>query len=398
MAALARSGADAFIDFGPGQVLAKLVRAQPARRARARARELLRSTTRVAAGVEPTSPAEAQPDRSRQAAPRSPRALAARRCAAPASSASAPRCRRGVIPNARDRRADRRRRRVDRAAHRHPRAPLRRARRTRERARERGRADGARGRRRSTAREIDLVLVATLAPRRDHAVGRAARRARAGRRQRRRDRRRRACTGSIAALAHATAWIEAGHARNVLVIGAEILSRFIDHDDRRTAPLFGDGAGALVVSADAAGQIGPFVLGSDGARRRARSASTRERGLLEMEGHETFLAAVRASQRVDRASAAAAPASSSPTSTCSSTTRPTRGSSTAVAERLRAAARARLRLHRRARQHERRERPARARRGRRAGGALQAGCARGARRRRRRAQRGARRDRRGGGS
>ncbi len=99
-----------------------------------------------------------------------------------------------------------------------------------------------------------------------------------------------ACAGAIAALAQATAWIEAGHAHNVLVIAAEILSRFIDDGDRRTAPLFGDGAGAMVVSADADGQIGPFVLGSDGAAASAIRV-TRERGLLEMEGHETFLAA-----------------------------------------------------------------------------------------------------------
>lgn len=100
-----------------------------------------------------------------------------------------------------------------------------------------------------------------------------------------------ACAGSIAALAHATAWIEAGRARHVLVIGAEILTRLVDFDDRRTAPLFGDGAGALVVSLDADGQIGPFVLGSDGGAARAICA-TREKGVLEMEGHETFLMAV----------------------------------------------------------------------------------------------------------
>ena len=75
------------------------------------------------------------------------------------------------------------------------------------------------------------------------------------------------------------------------MIGAEILSRFIDFEDRRTAPLFGDGAGALVVSADGAGRIGPFVLGSDGAAASAIRV-TRERGVLEMEGHETFLMAV----------------------------------------------------------------------------------------------------------
>ena len=100
-----------------------------------------------------------------------------------------------------------------------------------------------------------------------------------------------ACTGSIAGLAHATSWIEAGRARHVLVIGAEILTRFIDLDERRTAPLFGDGAGAMVVSLDAEGRIGPFVFGSDGGRAGAIRA-TRERGVLEMEGHETFLQAV----------------------------------------------------------------------------------------------------------
>jgi 3-oxoacyl-[acyl-carrier-protein] synthase III len=100
-----------------------------------------------------------------------------------------------------------------------------------------------------------------------------------------------ACAGSIAALALATSWIEAGHARHVLVIGAEILTRMVDLDDRRTAPLFGDGAGAMVVSAYADGRIGPFVLGSDGAAAGAIRA-TRAKGVLEMEGHETFLLAV----------------------------------------------------------------------------------------------------------
>jgi 3-oxoacyl-[acyl-carrier-protein] synthase-3 len=100
-----------------------------------------------------------------------------------------------------------------------------------------------------------------------------------------------ACTGSIAALALATASVQAGHAEHVLVVGAEVLTRFLDRDDRRTAPLFGDGAGAMVVSIDAAGAIGPFVFGSDGARANAIRA-TRASGVLEMDGHETFLQAV----------------------------------------------------------------------------------------------------------
>jgi 3-oxoacyl-[acyl-carrier-protein] synthase III len=100
-----------------------------------------------------------------------------------------------------------------------------------------------------------------------------------------------ACSGSIAALALATSWVQAGHARHVLVIGAEILTRFVDFGDRATAPLFGDGAGAIVVSVDADGRVGPFVLGSDGGARQTIRV-TRAGGVLEMEGHETFLHAV----------------------------------------------------------------------------------------------------------
>jgi 3-oxoacyl-[acyl-carrier-protein] synthase-3 len=100
-----------------------------------------------------------------------------------------------------------------------------------------------------------------------------------------------ACAGSIAALALGTSWVQAGHAQHVLVIGAEILTRFLDAGDRRTAPLFGDGAGAMVISTDASGGIGPFVLGSDGAQAHTIRA-TRASGLLEMDGHETYLRAV----------------------------------------------------------------------------------------------------------
>ncbi len=100
-----------------------------------------------------------------------------------------------------------------------------------------------------------------------------------------------ACSGAIAALSFATAWIEAGRARHALVIGAEVMSRFLDPDDRRTAPIFGDGAGALVLAANAAGSVGPALLGSDGSAAQTIQA-TREKGVLEMEGHETFLRAV----------------------------------------------------------------------------------------------------------
>jgi 3-oxoacyl-[acyl-carrier-protein] synthase-3 len=57
-----------------------------------------------------------------------------------------------------------------------------------------------------------------------------------------------ACTGFIYALETARVFIEVGQAEHVLVIGAEVLSRILDWQDRNTCVLFGDGAGAVVVS------------------------------------------------------------------------------------------------------------------------------------------------------
>ena len=77
-----------------------------------------------------------------------------------------------------------------------------------------------------------------------------------------------ACAGFCYALAAASDSVRAGSATNVLVIGAEKLSQWVDWTDRSTAIIFADGAGAAVVSPladedDAAG-IGPVVWGSDG--------------------------------------------------------------------------------------------------------------------------------------
>ncbi|MEX2539908.1 MAG: beta-ketoacyl-ACP synthase III [Actinomycetota bacterium] len=75
------------------------------------------------------------------------------------------------------------------------------------------------------------------------------------------------CTGFVAGLAVATSWVEAGLGRYVLVCGADTLSRFTNYEDRTTAVLFGDGAGAVIVGpADHGSRIGPFVLGCDGSK------------------------------------------------------------------------------------------------------------------------------------
>jgi 3-oxoacyl-[acyl-carrier-protein] synthase-3 len=101
-----------------------------------------------------------------------------------------------------------------------------------------------------------------------------------------------ACTGFVSGLTLGSALIESGRARNVLVVGAEILSRHVDYDDRSTAGLFGDGAGAVLLVPGAGAAIGQSVLGSDGEAAPFILAP-RETGLIKMDGHETFKRAVR---------------------------------------------------------------------------------------------------------
>jgi len=78
-----------------------------------------------------------------------------------------------------------------------------------------------------------------------------------------------ACAGFCYALSVAADAVRVGTARNVVVVGAEKLSDWVDWTDRRSAILFADGAGAAVVGAGETGQttgIGPVVWGSDGTR------------------------------------------------------------------------------------------------------------------------------------
>jgi 3-oxoacyl-[acyl-carrier-protein] synthase III len=102
-----------------------------------------------------------------------------------------------------------------------------------------------------------------------------------------------ACTGFLSALSLATAQLESGRARAALVVGAEVLSRVTDYGDRRTAGLFGDGAGAAVLTPEGPGLIGPIALRSDGVRAELIQATHDER-LVRMDGRATFRAAVAA--------------------------------------------------------------------------------------------------------
>ncbi len=100
-----------------------------------------------------------------------------------------------------------------------------------------------------------------------------------------------ACSGFVSALSLAAAQVESGRAAQVVVVGADLMNRLTDPDDRGTAALFGDGAGAVVVSAAEGSRIAPAVLGSDGARGELVTAE-REEAIVRMKGHDTFRQAV----------------------------------------------------------------------------------------------------------
>jgi 3-oxoacyl-[acyl-carrier-protein] synthase-3 len=101
-----------------------------------------------------------------------------------------------------------------------------------------------------------------------------------------------ACSGFVLGLEAARGWVESGRAEHALVIGADIMSRIIDPDDRNTAALFGDGAGAVVVSARSGigTEPGCVVAGADGDPDRL--VVTPHGGNMRMQGPDTFRVAV----------------------------------------------------------------------------------------------------------
>jgi 3-oxoacyl-(acyl-carrier-protein) synthase III len=78
-----------------------------------------------------------------------------------------------------------------------------------------------------------------------------------------------ACAGFSYGVSMAHDFIKAGTSKNVLVIGAEKISDFTDPDDRATAFIFADGAGAVVIGASEEAGIGPVEWGSDADSRDA---------------------------------------------------------------------------------------------------------------------------------
>jgi 3-oxoacyl-[acyl-carrier-protein] synthase-3 len=116
------------------------------------------------------------------------------------------------------------------------------------------------------------------------------------------------CTGFVYALSVADKFIRTGAATNALVVGAETLSRIIDWTDRSTCVLFGDGAGAVVLSADEQPGVLSTHLHADGSYKELLTvpAGISEnpelyksgKAFVNMQGNEVFKMAVNTLGRI----------------------------------------------------------------------------------------------------
>ena len=115
-----------------------------------------------------------------------------------------------------------------------------------------------------------------------------------------------ACSGFVYALSVGTQFVRTGAAEKVLVVGADFVSRFLDFSDRGTCVLFGDGAGAVVLTAsDEPAGLLSMDLGSDGSAGRhltlggperyigLNGAHSVERAFMRMNGPEVYRFAVK---------------------------------------------------------------------------------------------------------
>jgi len=118
-----------------------------------------------------------------------------------------------------------------------------------------------------------------------------------------------ACAGFIYALLTADSFIKSGQYKNVLVIGADVLSRIVDWEDRGTCVLFGDGAGAIVLQNSKQKSRGILAgnIHSDGSTRDllyvdGGAGTTATSGKIKMQGKEVFRhAAHKMSESVESA-------------------------------------------------------------------------------------------------
>ncbi len=115
-----------------------------------------------------------------------------------------------------------------------------------------------------------------------------------------------ACTGFVYALSIAKAFIESGMKKNILIVGAEKLSAITDYTDRGTCILFGDGAGAAIISATdnkehaiidihtgSDGSYADLLMSPNGGSGSIHDTLEHTACFMQMKGNETFKVAVR---------------------------------------------------------------------------------------------------------
>jgi 3-oxoacyl-[acyl-carrier-protein] synthase-3 len=123
-----------------------------------------------------------------------------------------------------------------------------------------------------------------------------------------------ACSGFLYGLTLANQMIRGGQSRRALVVGAEVLTRYVDYTDRSTCVIFGDGAGAAVLAPDdgergilstrirSDGRYGEQLFAPGGGTRLGHSAESIAAGdyFYKMRGNELFKVAVRSMTEVSR--------------------------------------------------------------------------------------------------
>jgi len=152
-----------------------------------------------------------------------------------------------------------------------------------------------------TPEEVDLIIVATTTPDMVFPSTACLLQAKLGVKQGAAFDVQAVCTGFVYALSIADKFVATGQSRCALVVGAEVFSRLLDWNDRRTCVLFGDGAGAVVVKASDSPGIIASDLHADGSLAHIlrvdggiSHGQIRGNPFLEMDGGSVFKVAVRA--------------------------------------------------------------------------------------------------------
>jgi len=100
-----------------------------------------------------------------------------------------------------------------------------------------------------------------------------------------------ACTGFVYAIDIADKYIKGGFVKNALVVGTEKITSLLDWKDRNTCVLFGDGAGAIILSASEEAGILSNTIGSNGSYKDLLTVNT-DPEYIEMKGNDVFKIAV----------------------------------------------------------------------------------------------------------